>query len=555
MQRKPGLLMGAFIGGLLMIPIIALSFLGQQIAGFPFVPSILFAFGRDNAPGEFVPRVIQLMSNTIISLNIGRVDVVAKQVEFFLEWTTLLVLGIVAGAIFFAVMRRMQQVRNESYPGIGLGLIVAVIVLAMMATLPYISSADPAVAIVWIAILLIGWGMAVGSVYNNLAYRAAIAQGAETQTSAQVIDRRQFLVRVGAASATITVIGAGLGALLNQRDEGGIEPLAQPDATPNVDMASLPNADDPVTPAPGTRLEVTPLEEHYRIDITTVPPRVEPVGYVLPFTTALTEDGSVQTIAELTLDDIRGYEARQDYITMSCISNPVGGDLISTIKWTGVSMRTLLADIDIPDSATHIKITAADGFDETIALALIEEDERVILAYEWEDQPLTVEHGFPLRIHIPNHFGMKQPKWITGMEFISGDQDGYWVRRGWDKQALVLATSVIDTVATDAMFENEDGEQMIPVGGIAWAGDRGVLRVEVRVDDGEWVEAQLRAPISDRTWQIWRYDWAFAEGTHLFEVRCYESNTAGQIERVQGTFPSGATGIDSTRAVVESASA
>lgn len=553
MQRKPGLWMGAFIGGLLMIPVIALSFLGQQLAGFPFIPSILFAFGRDNAPGELVPRIIQVMSNTIISLNIGRVDVVAKQVEFVIEWTTLLILGIIAGAIFFAVMRRMQKPANESFPGIGLGLIVAVIVLGMMATLPYLGSADPAVSIVWIAILLIGWGMAVGSVYNTLAYRTAAPQ--EAQASAQVIDRRQFLVRVGAASATLTVVGAGLGALLNQRDEDIIQPLAQPDATPSVEMASLPNADDPVIPAPGTRLEVTPLEDHYRIDITTIPPRIEPAGYVLPFTTALTEDGSVRTIAELTLDDIRSYPSRQDYITMSCISNPVGGSLISTIKWTGVSMQTLLADIDIPENATHIKITAADGFDETVALSVIEEDERVMLAYEWEDQPLTVEHGFPLRIHIPNRYGMKQPKWITGMEFISGDQDGYWVRRGWDKEALALATAVVDTVATDAMFENENGEMVIPVGGIAWAGDRGISRVQVSVDDGEWVDAQVRSPISDRTWQIWRYDWVFSEGTHTFRVRCVDGNGSAQIERAQGTFPSGATGIDSARAVIESTNA
>lgn len=240
---------------------------------------------------------------------------------------------------------------------------------------------------------------------------------------------------------------------------------------------------------------------------------------------------------------------------MSCISNPVGGSLISTIKWTGVSMQTLLADIDIPENATHIKITAADGFDETVALSVIEEDERVMLAYEWEDQPLTVEHGFPLRIHIPNRYGMKQPKWITGMEFISGDQDGYWVRRGWDKEALALATAVVDTVATDAMFENENGEMVIPVGGIAWAGDRGISRVQVSVDDGEWVDAQVRSPISDRTWQIWRYDWVFSEGTHTFRVRCVDGNGSAQIERAQGTFPSGATGIDSARAVIESTNA
>ena len=164
-------------------------------------------------------------------------------------------------------------------------------------------------------------------------------------------------------------------------------------------------------PAPGTRPEVTALEDHYRIDIATTPPRVEAEGYTLPFTTALTSDGSVQTLTELTLDDIQNnYDIVEAFITMSCISNNVGGDLISTIKWTGVSMQQVLAGIDVPADATHIRITSADGFDEIVALDLINSDERVMLAYAWEDQPLTVEHGFPLRIHIPDRYGMKQPK-------------------------------------------------------------------------------------------------------------------------------------------------
>jgi hypothetical protein len=213
-------------------------------------------------------------------------------------------------------------------------------------------------------------------------------------------------------------------------------------------------------------------------------------------------------------------------------------------------MQRILADMDVPASATHLKITAADGFDETVALELINSDERVMLAYMWEDQPLTVEHGFPLRIHIPNHFGMKQPKWITGMEFLAGDQDGYWVRRGWDKAALVRTTSVVDTVATDAINIDDSGQRLVPIGGIAYSGDRGISRVEVRVDGGEWVVTALRAPISDRTWQIWRYDWPFQQGEHTFEVRCYESDGTPQLDGSRDEYPSGATGIDMARATL-----
>ena len=213
-------------------------------------------------------------------------------------------------------------------------------------------------------------------------------------------------------------------------------------------------------------------------------------------------------------------------------------------------MQDILSSMDVPENATHLKITGGDDFDETVSLDMIASDPRILLAYEWDHQPLPARHGFPLRIHIPNHFGMKQPKWITRIEFIEGDEDGYWVRRGWDKDAVARATSVIDTVAVDAVYENEDGARVVPIGGIAWAGDRGISKVEVRIDSGEWTEAALRAPISDRTWQLWRYDWAFSEGSHTFEVRCYEGDGTPQIETPAPVRPGGATGIHSRRATV-----
>jgi hypothetical protein len=116
------------------------------------------------------------------------------------------------------------------------------------------------------------------------------------------------------------------------------------------------------------------------------------------------------------------------------------------------------------------------------------------------------------------------------------------VARGWDKDALIKATSVIDTVAVDDVFER-NGQQFVPVGGMAWAGPRGIAKVEVQVDEGEWVETELREPLSDKTWVIWRYDWPFAEGDHTFHVRCVEKDGTPQIEEREGTRPSGASGI------------
>jgi hypothetical protein len=164
-----------------------------------------------------------------------------------------------------------------------------------------------------------------------------------------------------------------------------------------------------------------------------------------------------------------------------------------------------------------------------------------MLAYAWDGLPLTVAHGFPIRVYLPNHYGMKQPKWITKIEAIPAWEEGYWVRRGWDKEALMQTTAVIDTIAVD-MPQGEGDAKLIPIGGIAHAGDRGISKVEVQIDGGEWVEAQLRKPLSQTTWVIWRYDWPFQSGDHTVAVRATNGDGLLQTSAQTGVRPSGATG-------------
>jgi DMSO/TMAO reductase YedYZ molybdopterin-dependent catalytic subunit len=161
----------------------------------------------------------------------------------------------------------------------------------------------------------------------------------------------------------------------------------------------------------------------------------------------------------------------------------VAGSLISTQKWTGVSFQKLLADAGVQSNARYLRIFSADSFDETVAIDLINQDERIMLTYDWDDQPLPERNGFPLRIYIPNHYGMKQPKWITEIQVVEGYEDGYWVRRGWDRDAFMRATSVIDVVAADQAYE-DGGTTYIPIGGIAHAGDRSISKVELAVCRG-----------------------------------------------------------------------
>ncbi len=530
---------------LLAAALTALLFAGAGAAGTPFPAFDLFDLTARTLPGGLLTFGIDLMVDTIRALNLGPTDDTAKLAEQLMAVGLFVTLAVVSGIAYFLMARRAlarsaARQRDSLLSGLMLGGLFGLPMVAISASLNLTATAAPVVSLVWLMVIFAGWGLASGYTFYRLS---AASPAAESEASAVTLNRRQFLIQLGGATATITVIGAGLGALL--RNTSAPSPAAQTESPLETAAGpDLPNAGDPVTAAPGTRPEYTPLDQHYRIDINTGgPPRIDLENYTLKIT------GLVEAPLELTLDEIQSYKPMSQYITMSCISNRLAGDLISTTLWTGTSMQHILKRVKPTSDATHIKIKAADGFDEVVALDVIRQDERVMLAYAWDNAPLRERHGAPLRIHIPDLYGMKQPKWITEMEFIPAWEEGYWVRRGWDKEARVRATSVIDTVAADAAYE-DGGRTLIPVGGIAWAGARGISRVEVQVDGGDWVEAQLRSPLSDKTWVIWRYDWPFEAGEHRFAVRCIESDGAPQIESVAGVRPSGATGIHSVSETV-----
>jgi len=541
--KKPSFLTGLLWGALFTIALLAVFFAGYSVAALSFPPFEVFDWMARVLPGDVITFGIDTMVNLITAFGLPTSET-AKVAEQIMGIGLTIGIGAVAAMIFFFVMNVTQKKRNEFVPGLTLGLSLAIpFILFGLAVPSSLTATEPIRGIIWIGGAFVLWGLALSYLWNNLTF--ANVSATDKTVSAEALDRRSFLVRVGAGTATIFVVGAGVGALMRRTTTEAVNTLPAASVDPSATQAvvnaePLPNAGDPVVAAPGTRPEITPIDNHYRIDINSVPPTVEEVGYVLPILNAMNGN---ELVAEMTLDEIRSMPATDAYITMSCISNRLGGDLISTTRWTGVSMQYFLEQVGVPEGATHLRITSADGFDEVVALDIIAEDERVMLAYAWDGEPLRQRHGFPLRIHIPNRFGMKQPKWITQMEFLNADQDGYWVRRGWSKDALVRATSVIDTVAVNDHMEI-DGRTLIPVGGIAWASVRGISRVEVRVDSGEWQEAQLRSPVSDRTWTIWRYDWEFSEGSHQFEVRCQEGDGTPQVEAVNPVRPDGATGID-----------
>ncbi len=537
---RPGAPTGALIGAMLTIAFIAILFAGWKLAGLPFVPFDVFDWLARVLPAPPVEFVIGTMVTIIRGLHLGPTSVVAKQIEQGMGIFNLFITGIIVGAILYAILKATGK--KYAYPlGVVLGIIVGVPAVIISSAVGKTASATPVINGLWIICVFLIWGAAFGWVYRRLSAVHAITvrsgeEAAPEPASARRITRRKFIVQLAGSTAVITVAGAIVGALSSRHRGMGLQnAMTRWSAT-----HSLPNVDAAVMPAPGTRREYTPLQDHYRIDINTFPPMIDEKTWRLKLS------GLVVKPLSFTLDDLRQNEPMHQFITLSCISNPLGGDLIGTIRWTGISLQRLLPDWGIKPEATHLMIRSVDDFFEVVPLDMIRSDPRIMLTYEWDGVPLLADHGFPLRIYIPDRYGMKQPKWIESIEATDQWEPGYWVVRGWDRIARMKTTSVIDTVAVKDIIKS-NGQTLVPIGGIAHAGAREISKVELKVDDGPWAETELRTPLSGLTWVIWRYNWPFQPGEHTFTVRCYDGAGTLQVTESAPPYPSGATGLYSER--------
>ena len=496
-RRLAGFWTAVIASAMLMAALLGVFFFAWKVVGLPFVPFDVFDLMTRVLPGRLIAFGIGSMVTVIRALNVGPTAETAKLAEQTMAVAGLFVTGVVGGAILFAILGALR--RYGTALGLALGVLLGVPAMLISAHASQTASVGPWARAVWVLAAFLVWGGVLGSVEQRL-----FEETAPDEASVERVDRRNFLIKLGGATAAITVAGTVVGELADVR-RGEAVRTANGASMRWSATHPLPNANAAVKPVPGTRPEFTPLERHYRIDINTIPPAVDGQKWRLKV------NGLMEKPLALTLEDLRRYEPLHQFVTLSCISNPVGGDLIGTTRWTGVSLQRLLPDLQLRPEATHLKIRSADEFYEVVALDAVKADPRIMLAYEWDGVPLTREHGFPLRIYVPDIHGMKQPKWIESLEAIDHWEPGYWVERGWSKMARMHATSVIDTVAVNMSIIG-DGRKLVPIGGIAHAGTRGISKVEVQVDNGPWEQAELRTPMSSTTWVLWRYDWPFQAG-------------------------------------------
>jgi len=527
---RRSILTGALAGLWLGLPYTALSLLAERFTGLRPLPTGIFDLLARQLPGSLVTAGIELMVRVLQGLQLGRTDVLAKRLELGLAY--LLAFGALAllGGVYGALAGRLAGSTLRR----GLALGVALWALAWLVDLAARWGAvGPLDGLLSSFLLSAGWGVALAWVHEQ----AMALPGLPHEDARADASRRAFLARAGGAALALAVAGLALDRLLAGlgRAQETAGALPTPSAQPTPRLVSTPGyvAAEAFVPAPGTRPELTPLEQFYRIDINLSPPRVDVAQW------RLAVDGLVAQPLSLTYQELLAMPSHELYATLECISNEVGGDLISTTRFTGVRLADVLNRTGLQPGAVEVRFTCADGYTESLPVdsAL---DPNTLLCFAMDGQQLPEEHGFPIRLFTPNRYGMKNPKWITRIEAIGEPYDGFWEQRGWSKEAWVKTTSVIDAA-------QEGGSARLVVGGIAYAGARGIARVEVRLDDGEWVSAELKEPFSPFTWVLWRVELDAPPGEYRLTVRAVDGLGELQAEEQTDPHPDGASGYHRRR--------
>lgn len=358
------------------------------------------------------------------------------------------------------------------------------------------------------------------------------------------VDRRRFLVMTGGA-ATAAVVAGGGGRLLARRFSVADQRQDLQLPTPGTVAPPVPAGAHP--DVEGLSKFVTDNSEFYRVDTALQVPQLSAEGWTLRV------HGMVDEEVKLSYQDLLDMDAVDLPITMTCVSNEVGGDLVGTARWQGVRLADVLQRAGVDDAATQVVGRAHDGWTGGFPVAAAF-DRDAIVAWGMNGEPLPPEHGFPLRLVTPGLYGyVSATKWLTELELTTFEEfDMYWVERDWVQRAPIKVSSRIDTPAGLATLDRGT----VAVAGVAWAQTRGIQRVEVQVDDGEFEEADLAEEVSADTWRQWVYRWdttELAPGRHQLTVRATDADGTTQTRERMPPFPSGSTGWHSIAVLVAEA--
>ena len=439
---------------------------------------------------------------------------------------TALIVGmtvVIAGLASLVGIATLSRPRVGRLSVIGLGAIGAIAAVTRPAASPaWILPSAVAIAAGTIALR---WLLDRGDV-------EAVAT-AERPTAPHAFDRRALFrgaLTLGGAAAAAAVGGA----IVSDRRFGAIDSRGG---------VAVPAPADPAMTLPaGVEFDVegimpflTSNDDFYRVDTALFPPQVRSEEWRLRI------HGMVDTPIELDYRQLVAREIVERDITLSCVSNEVGGPYVGTARWTGVLLRPLLEEAGIDRDASQLVSRSADGMTIGTPTDAVMDGRDAMLAIAMNGEPLPIAHGFPVRMVVPGLYGyVSATKWVVEIEATTFDAfDAYWIERGWaEDPGPIKTTSRIDTPRNGADLT----AGTVAVAGVAWAPHRGIERVEVRVDAGDWTEAELAAVPSVDTWRQWVFRWDAAAGSHRLEVRATDGDGITQPEERMPPFPEGSTG-------------
>ncbi len=296
-------------------------------------------------------------------------------------------------------------------------------------------------------------------------------------------------------------------------------------------------------PVPGLSPIITPNRDFYRIDTALSTPRVDIATWTLRI------EGNVAEPYEVTYPELLDMPMVERRITIACVSNQVGGDLVGTATWMGVPLRELLDRAKPGPGAEQVVGRSVDDFTVGFPLEAAYDGREALVAVGMNGEPLPFEHGFPARLVVAGLYGyVSATKWLSSIELHTWEGfDAYWIPRGWAKEAPIKTQSRIDTPRHNARI----GMERRAIAGVAWAPTRGISKVEVQIDDGPWQEAVLSEPLSENTWRQWMIEWDPTPGTHLIRVRATDGDGVLQDGELRPPAPDGATGWHTVAVRVE----
>ena len=360
-------------------------------------------------------------------------------------------------------------------------------------------------------------------------------------TSRQPSTRRAFVTATGITAAASVMAAAG-GRLLGAA-RSNIAQARQSLQLPKPATAAPAVPAGVQSAAPGVSPWITPNNDFYRIDTALSIPEINVQEWELRV------HGLVEQEVRLTFQDLLDAELIESHVTLTCVSNPVGGNLAGNAKWLGVPLRDVLNMARPQPGADMVLSTSEDGFTTSTPLEVLRDDRDAMLAIAMNGEPLPLEHGYPVRMVVPGLYGfVSATKWVVDLEVTRfADSKAYWTQRGWSERGPIKTMARVEVPKSFAKVK----AGRVAIGGTAWAQTRGITKVEVQIDNDDWADAILSAEASVITWRQWSFEWEAAPGPHYIKVRATDGTGEVQTDQRADPVPDGASGWQSLMVTVE----